>query len=94
MGLVEGMLLDRVPSTTGVNDGIRGDGEPYSYEAVQLLVLLATLVLVLPPWSRDRALAHGPDAGTGDSVQDARVYVNGDYAGKSTETGEFSYSHA
>ncbi|MBS1193687.1 MAG: hypothetical protein H6R28_87 [Methanomicrobiales archaeon] len=62
---------------------------------VQLLVLLATLVLVLPAVVQGTVLSLTVrDAGTGDPVQDARVYVNGDYAGKSTETGEFSYSHA
>jgi Carboxypeptidase regulatory-like domain len=61
---------------------------------VQLLVLLATLALV-------PAIVQGTvfslvvlDAGTGDPVQDARVYVNGDYAGKTTASGEFPYSHA
>jgi hypothetical protein len=61
---------------------------------VQILVLIATLALV-------PAIAQGTvftlkvmDAGTGDPVQDARVYVNGDYTGKTTASGEFPYSHA
>lgn len=61
---------------------------------VQLLVLLATLALI-------PAVAQGvvftlvvQDAGTGNPVQDARVYVNGDYAGRTTASGEFPYSHA
>ncbi|MDD1660667.1 MAG: carboxypeptidase-like regulatory domain-containing protein [Methanomicrobiales archaeon] len=61
---------------------------------VQLLVLLVTLALV-------PSIAQGTvfslvvlDAGTGNPVQDALVYVNGDYAGKTTASGEFPYSHA
>jgi hypothetical protein len=61
---------------------------------VQLLVLLATLALV-------PAIVQGTvfslvvrDAGTGKPVQDALVYVNGDYAGKTSASGEFPYSHA
>jgi hypothetical protein len=61
---------------------------------VQLLVILATLVLV-PAVVQGTVLSLTVlDAGTGDPVQDARVYVNGDYTGKTVETGEFPYSHA
>jgi len=61
---------------------------------VQLLVLLATLVLV-PAIVQGTVLSLTVlDAGTGDPVQDARVYVDGDYAGKTGESGEFPYSHS
>ncbi|MDD1654628.1 MAG: hypothetical protein LUO91_02840 [Methanomicrobiales archaeon] len=61
---------------------------------VQLLVILATLALVPAVVQGTVFTLTVLDAGTGDPVQDARVYVNGDYAGKTTETGEFPYSHA